>query len=247
MEVTSEASEYSGDTNFQISSDAYSSLSNDHNRRLTRSIDIFSAGCVFYYVLSNGCHPFGDRYLREGNIIRGQYNLDQLNSLPDRFEARDLISKMISHEPSKRPDMALIMKHPYFWTVEKKLEFLLKVSDRFEVERRDPPSDTLLLLEAIAPRVIGSKGWVPKFDSVFMDNLGKYRKYNSMKIMDLLRALRNKYHHFQDLPEVLAKQMGPLPDGFYWFFVGKFPNMLMETYKLIEGNLKDDESFKSFF
>ncbi|CAG8538274.1 5596_t:CDS:2, partial [Scutellospora calospora] len=38
---------------------------------LTKSIDIFSAGCLFYYVLSNGDHPFGDRYSREINILKG--------------------------------------------------------------------------------------------------------------------------------------------------------------------------------
>jgi serine/threonine protein kinase len=28
------------------------------NRRATRAIDIFSLGCVFYYVLTRGSHPF---------------------------------------------------------------------------------------------------------------------------------------------------------------------------------------------
>lgn len=52
----------------------------DHatKQRLTRAIDIFSMGCVFYYVLSNGEHPFGSRYLREANIIRGNCDLSGL-------------------------------------------------------------------------------------------------------------------------------------------------------------------------
>ncbi|ODV86978.1 hypothetical protein CANARDRAFT_196247 [[Candida] arabinofermentans NRRL YB-2248] len=218
-----------------------------NNRRLTRSIDIFSAGCVFYYVLTSGAHPFGDRYLREGNIIKGDYNLDLLDSLRDRFEAKDLVESMIAMDPNARPDMALILKHPYFWSIEKKLEFLLRVSDRFEVERRDPPSAMLLTLEAIATNVLGEEGWFVKFDPLFMDNLGKYRKYNTNKLMDLLRAMRNKYHHYQDMPAALAKSMSPLPDGFYWYFVGKFPNMLMQIYKLVESNLKNEETFRSFF
>ena len=37
-------------------------------RRATRAIDIFSLGLVFFYVLTQGQHPFdcGDRYMREG-------------------------------------------------------------------------------------------------------------------------------------------------------------------------------------
>ena len=63
------------------------------NRRATRAIDIFSMGCVFYYILSNGQHPFGDKYLREANIVQGSYSLEYLEDYqqPDMVEAHDLI------------------------------------------------------------------------------------------------------------------------------------------------------------
>ena len=34
----------------------------DPDIRLTRSVDIFSIGCVIYYVLTRGLHPFGERF-----------------------------------------------------------------------------------------------------------------------------------------------------------------------------------------
>lgn len=34
-------------------------------------MDIFSAGCVFYYVLSGGSHPFGECLYRQANILAG--------------------------------------------------------------------------------------------------------------------------------------------------------------------------------
>lgn len=37
----------------------------------TSAVDIFSAGCVFYYVLSGGSHPFGDSLYRQANILTG--------------------------------------------------------------------------------------------------------------------------------------------------------------------------------
>lgn len=38
--------------------------------RVSKRLDIFSAGLVYYYVLSFGKHPFGDKFSRENNIIK---------------------------------------------------------------------------------------------------------------------------------------------------------------------------------
>lgn len=218
-------------------------------RRLTRSIDIFSMGCVFYYILSKGKHPFGDKYTRESNIIRGIFSLDEMKCLRDRSlaaEATDLISQMIDHDPLRRPTAMRVLRHPLFWPKSKKLEFLLKVSDRFEIENKDPASDLLLKLDDVSEFVIPNGNWTVKFDKTFMDNLGKYRKYHSSKLMDLLRALRNKYHHFMDLPEDIAEIMGPVPDGFYDYFIKRFPNLLIGTYKIVKENLSDDQILHGF-
>lgn len=75
------------------------------NRRATRAIDIFSLGCVFYYVLTHGGHPFdkNGKFMREANIVKGNYNLDELQRLGDyAFEAQDLIRSMLSLDPRRR-------------------------------------------------------------------------------------------------------------------------------------------------
>lgn len=75
------------------------------NRRATRAIDIFSLGCVFYYVLTRGSHPFDKdgKFMREANIVKGHYNLDELQRLGDyAFEADDLIRQMLSIDPRRR-------------------------------------------------------------------------------------------------------------------------------------------------
>ena len=217
-------------------------------KRLTKSIDIFSLGCVFFYILTGGYHPFGDRYMREGNIIKGEYDLLLLNEKcpNDKYEATNLIETMIHSNPSSRPSTSKILKHPYFWSSKKRLEFLLKVSDRFEIERRDPPSELLLKLEKCAMAV--HKGdWHSRFDDYFMDHLGKYRKYHTEKLMDLLRAIRNKYHHYNDMPEGLQEQMSPLPDGFYKYFNDKFPSLLIQVYFLVEETVSDEHVFQDFY
>lgn len=41
----------------------------------TAAVDVFSAGCVFYFVISRGQHPFGDTLRRQVNILAGEYSL----------------------------------------------------------------------------------------------------------------------------------------------------------------------------
>eukprot|EP00063_Salmo_salar_P058945 XP_014033780.1 PREDICTED: serine/threonine-protein kinase/endoribonuclease IRE1-like [Salmo salar] len=52
----------------------------DESRKVnpTSAVDIFSAGCVFYYVLTRGEHPFGKPNRRAGNIEDDKYILDGL-------------------------------------------------------------------------------------------------------------------------------------------------------------------------
>jgi serine/threonine-protein kinase/endoribonuclease IRE1 len=47
-------------------------------KRITKAIDIFSLGCVYYYVITHGSHPFGDSIRRQLNILNSHYVLDKL-------------------------------------------------------------------------------------------------------------------------------------------------------------------------
>jgi serine/threonine-protein kinase/endoribonuclease IRE1 len=75
----------------------------DPSMRLTRSIDIFSLGCIFYYVLTGGEHPFGGRYEREMNILQGKFSLERLDGLGEEaVEVQDLIARMVASDPRER-------------------------------------------------------------------------------------------------------------------------------------------------
>ena len=71
--------------------------------RLTKAVDIFALGCLFYYILTNGSHPFGDRFEREVNIIKNVKTLDGLERFGEEgSEAVDLIGKMLDPVASRR-------------------------------------------------------------------------------------------------------------------------------------------------
>ncbi|KAJ2978876.1 hypothetical protein NUW58_g7355 [Xylaria curta] len=220
------------------------------NRRATRAIDIFSLGLVFFYVLTKGLHPFdcGDRYMREVNIRKGQFNLKPLEVLGDvAYEAKALIETMLRADPRARPTAKDVMSHPFFWSAKEQLAFLCDVSDHFELEPRDPMSPALMELEACAPQVCRGD-FLKVLPKEFVESLGKQRKYTGTKFLDLLRALRNKRSHYGDLSDSLKKMIGPIPDGYLGFWTRRFPNLLIVCctviYKL---NLEELATFQEYF
>merc|ERR1719410_2704832 len=50
------------------------------NRSTTCLVDIFSMGCVYFYLLTKGKHPFGENFHRQANILGGKaVNLEMLD------------------------------------------------------------------------------------------------------------------------------------------------------------------------
>jgi serine/threonine-protein kinase/endoribonuclease IRE1 len=219
-----------------------------------RAVDIFSLGCVFFYVLTNGSHPFDDEEgwmgLRELNIKKNKANFDHLTLGSDSEEPTHLIRWMLANRPEERPTAVQVMNHPFFWPAEKRLNFLCDCSDHWERECRDPPSEHLSVLESFSPAVIGEKkpDFLAKLNRSFVASLGKQRKYTGDRMLDLLRALRNKKNHYEDMDESVKTMVGPLPHGYLQYWTTKFPSLLMSCYQcVVECNLQGEPRFRPYF
>lgn len=71
--------------------------------RLTKSVDIFALGCLGYYCLTGGKHPYGDLTECEDNILRDQKSLQDLEGLDEDVpEAVDLITSMLAYKAADR-------------------------------------------------------------------------------------------------------------------------------------------------
>uniref|UniRef100_A0A8C2WMD5 Serine/threonine-protein kinase/endoribonuclease IRE1 n=1 Tax=Cyclopterus lumpus TaxID=8103 RepID=A0A8C2WMD5_CYCLU len=194
----------------------------------TAAVDVFSAGCVFYYVVSRGQHPFGDSLRRQVNILSGEYSLSHF--MEDRHDdviAQDLIERMISGEAAARPCTARALKHPFFWSPEKQLLFFQDVSDRIEKEPADGP--IVVKLEA-AGRAVVRTNWRMHISVPLQTDLRRFRTYKGNSVRDLLRAMRNKKHHYHELPPEVQETLGELPEGFVDYFTSRFPRLLMHTH-----------------
>ncbi|XP_076843113.1 serine/threonine-protein kinase/endoribonuclease IRE1 isoform X2 [Brachyhypopomus gauderio] len=203
-------------------------LSEDAMHNPTCKVDIFSAGCVFYYVVSQGRHPFGKSLQRQANILLGAYSLEHLQ--PDKHEdivAINLIEQMLSMEPEKRPSAERVLKHPFFWSLEKQLQFFQDVSDRIEKEPLDGP--IVRQLER-GGRAVVKQDWREHITVPLQTDLRKFRSYKGGSVRDLLRAMRNKKHHYRELPEEVQETLGSIPDDFVFYFTSRFPHLLLHTH-----------------
>jgi len=247
-----------------------------------RACDIFSLGCVFFYVLTHGQHPFEDPEgwsgLRERNIKLNRSNFEPIEMYG--ADTTDLIRWMLSPRPEDRPTAAQVLAHPFFWNAEDRLEFLSLASDRFDQEPRDGTSIVLDNLESraedIIPRINTSNlyssiaaqhkrlpdgrlasevpaalpdyNFLAVLDRKFTDTLGKQRKYNGAKLADLLRALRNKHHHWDDMPEDVKARVGEVPEGYLAYWEGKFPGLVVGVWRVArECGIGGERRFNRWF
>jgi serine/threonine-protein kinase/endoribonuclease IRE1 len=162
-------------------------------------------------------------------------------------EAADLVGRMLEYRVVDRISSEDVVLHPFFWSALKKLTFLQDLSDRLDVENKD---NSLLLaaFEEDAEAVFGQGGWHKMVDKSLYENLGKYRKYNANSLQDLLRAIRNKKNHYQDLPQHVKTMFGIMPDGFLLYFTLRFPKLLPTLYRFVEDTeLKDENVMRPYF
>ncbi|XP_032748620.1 serine/threonine-protein kinase/endoribonuclease IRE2 isoform X2 [Rattus rattus] len=195
----------------------------------TSAVDIFSAGCVFYYVLSGGSHPFGESLYRQANILSGDHCLAQLQEeTHDKVVALDLVKAMLSLLPQDRPSAGWVLAHPLFWSRAKELQFFQDVSDWLEKEPEQGPLVTAL--EAGSYKVV-RENWYKHISAPLQEDLKRFRSYKGTSVRDLLRAMRNKKHHYRELPTEVRQTLGQLPAGFIQYFTHRFPRLLLHTHR----------------
>ena len=213
--------------------------------RTSRSVDIFSLGCIFYCTILPGSHPFGEWYEREANIMKNKPNKDDLESVaPD---ASDLILSMIDRDAKARPTAEEVCNHPFFWSLSQRLKFFCEFSDRIElcdIAQEDNGDNNLSLnifaIEKGAFEVFGTS-WEKKLDAELMDASLSRRTYDPSSVRDILRMIRNKHHHYDELPSSLRSRIGSSTDGLSRYITNQFPRLLMHCYKFCVCNLGPDD------
>ena len=205
-------------------------------------VDIFSMGCVYYYLLTRGKHPFGENFHRQANILGGKSDLTQLE--PDHQSSEvSLITKMIAVEPNDRPPASAVLKHPAFWSKDKILTFLQDCSDR--VDKEDDDSYVLGMIEKDGAAVTRGD-WQMALDEAVRSDLRLHRTYKGKSVRDLLRAIRNKKHHYRELTDEAKLMYGKMPGEFSDYWTRRFPRLVSHAYLAMQC-VKYENNFSRYY
>jgi len=139
---------------------------------------------------------------------------------------------MVSRDPEQRPTADVILHHPALWDHSRTLSFLQDVSDR--VEKEDVTGVVLETLETGAECVCGEGDWRSVVDDEVTADLRKYRSYRGDSVRDLLRALRNKRHHFRELSPEAQRLLGSPAEQFTEYWVSRFPLLLPHSWSAMQ-------------
>ncbi|XP_036967248.1 uncharacterized protein LOC119026808 isoform X1 [Acanthopagrus latus] len=184
--------------------------------RYKRSTDIQVAGMLIYYILSGGHHPFGDiPFECEYNIHKGSYTLDHVEDVV----AKDLIEWMISKEPENRPTVEECLSHPFFWTTERRVEYLRRTGNREEVAKYSNAAPELIAAMEQCARDGSFRQWKRKFPPELAQKMeGKNKAYPD-HILGLLRFIRNLHEHYaKEAAQVDLMSVFPDLFGCVWKF-----------------------------
>ncbi|XP_067257448.1 probable serine/threonine-protein kinase irlE isoform X2 [Chanodichthys erythropterus] len=188
---------------------AKESIDEEVNTGYKRSSDIQVAGMLVYYILSRGHHPFGKGPYCEVNILQGKYLLEHL----DDDVAKDLVEWMINEDPNNRPTVEQTLAHPFFWTDERRLEYLKKMGNQKEAEScRDVDEELLRAIEKYTEGKSFSE-WKTKLPSDLVQKLDGKKKGYPENTLGLLRFIRNLHEHYPDDAESI-NLMDSFPDLF---------------------------------
>ncbi|XP_025052086.1 serine/threonine-protein kinase/endoribonuclease IRE1 isoform X2 [Alligator sinensis] len=105
------------------------------------------------------------------------------------------------------------------------------VSDRIEKESLDGP--VVKQLERRGREVV-KMDWREHITVPLQTDLRKFRSYKGGSVRDLLRAMRNKKHHYRELPTEVQETLGTIPDDFVRYFTSRFPRLLLHTYHAMQ-------------
>ncbi|EXC24942.1 Serine/threonine-protein kinase ppk4 [Morus notabilis] len=220
-------------------------------KQQTPAVDLFNLGCLLFFCITGGMHPFGeDDYCNTNIRNENAVNLSSIKNFP---EALHLISLLLNAAYELRPKATQVLHHPLFWDAKTRLFFLRDTSHRVSEN-----SDLLKALESTAGEVLRKEticlanvvvSWNKTIDDDIIKHILKYEEggYNFSSVRDLLRLIRNILRHYEQLPDNIKNRVGSLHEGLDDYFRRQFPELLIEVYKVAYPYYRDYEYYKKYF
>jgi hypothetical protein len=91
-----------------------------------------------------------------------------------------------------------------------------------------------------------SRSWNRKLHQALLEDMGRYRKYDTTSVRDLLRVIRNKRHHYHELADTVKEVIGVMPIGFINYFESRFPKLLLHCVHVACTYVSQDKNLRPF-
>ncbi|EGG21787.1 putative protein serine/threonine kinase [Cavenderia fasciculata] len=222
------------------------------DQRKTSAVDIFSLGCIICYLLSDGKdHPFGkDTWDRMPRIMKDMPNAEEALPKGTSNEAIDLITRCIIKDPSLRPNIQQVIHHPFFWPLDKQINYISAVYQSMKASTLPPTTfntsiDPRGKTYSLLTEYHALKRWDALIDSNIMEviSAGVSSPYHYENVKDLFRCMRNAIEHHQEIKYRLQQQPSTdkkIEDVFasreslFQYFVKQFPMLIVFTYHRLQ-------------
>ena len=212
--------------------------SRDH----TMESDVFVLGLVIHYLLTLGKHAFASGTEEQATHVIERRVVDMNLAIDESLsnEAKHFIQLILAKKPERRPPANSLPQHPFLWSDKKKIKFLMAVGDQVEAAnpRKHPNSalENCLQLTDIGIE-IGKHSWDLQIPDLYheMTTAWKHKKYRTYTLIDLVRFIRNAYHHKEEhSPGFKVKLENNI-------FLKEFPTLFFDVYLVLsnKGFLQD--------
>ena len=185
--------------------------------------DIYMLGCLFFYIITNGLKlPNLKQKNQQKNIFAKINSYQAENNRPDVVLCFDITEQMLWFKKNDRALIETILEHPFFWTTEKLLNYIIEVAVR--IEKRD--KIFYKKMEKNSKNIVGND-WTTGLDDIYEDISNK-RVYNVSSVVDLVRVLRNQIAHTNS--SRVAETMGDSKEDLMHYWLEKFPRLIPHLY-----------------
>ncbi|CAH8261194.1 unnamed protein product [Arabidopsis lyrata] len=208
----------------------------------TSSVDFFSFGCLLFYSLTLGEHPFGAPYGTKPEVIDSLICRSNLVLHHCRTpEAETLVSRLMKHTPHVRISITSALNFPLFWCFEKRLAYLKNVSEMMEQWGQSGQLIEAYLdfhsIEILGPAL----DWSTKIDPPIITYINDPNNPNLpsfySSVRRLVRLIRNQHSHYAELPANIKVLYKGEVQGIEEYYRKIFPRLLIRAYEAVDLNI----------
>ena len=211
-----------------------------HSRRPEHTFqsDLFAVGLILHYLLADRRHPFQKeasdeacqvRVIENNIITDNKFLCDGLSE-----EAKDLLLQLISVKRDERPTALDSLKHPFFWSDGRKVQFISAVANQKEIATYNPHDHTRpVVVQEIENSLSSLSDWsrlFPTLHSEMTSGRGS-RTYETSSAVHLLRFIRNAYAHVSDSGRTEGFRTALLTD---YIFFREVPKLFISVYNAVK-------------